>query len=588
MSRNQELGRIFAEMGDVLDLLGENAFKVNAHRRVARVLEDLAEDAAAMAAHDPDALRAIPGFGEATVNKIREFAELGRVPEHDELIRRVPAGLLGVLAVPGLGPKRVRTLWQEAGVVDVATLRAKLADGSLAGVPGMGAKTLQNIRESLEFMERSTGRVRLGQALPLGEAIVARLQGVPGVQRISLAGSLRRGRETIGDLDIVASSTDPAKVHEVLRDLPEVERVLLSGETKTSIRLAAGLQVDLRTVTDAQYGAALLYFTGSKEHNILLRERAQQRTLRLNEYGLFPDDGQSAPQERGVESIAGSTEEEIYAALGVPWVPPELREDHGELEREIPADLVRVEDMRADLHTHTTASDGTLSIEAMAEEAIRRGLRVLAITDHSRSSAQANGLSIDRLRAHAEAIRALAARYHKRLLLLAGSEVDILADGSLDYPDDVLAELDVVVASPHSSLKAAPEVATKRLLRAIRHPLVHIIGHPTGRLINAREGLSPDMALLVREAREHHTALEVNANSMRLDLRDAHVRLAVDAGTLISINTDAHAAEDFSQLRYGITTARRGWLSRGLCVNTWEPQRLQEWLRSKGRARSDG
>ncbi len=587
MSRNQALARIFGEMADVLDLLGENAFKVNAHRRVARALEDLAEDAAAMAAEDPAALRALPGFGEATVKKIGEFAALGRIPEHDELLARIPAGLLGVLAVPGLGPKRVRALWQDAGVVDVASLKAKLADGSLAGVPGMGAKTLQNIRESLEFMERSTGRIRLGQALPLGEALVERLRSAPGVQRIGLAGSLRRGRETIGDLDVVASSTDPSALHAALRAQPDTERVLASGDTKTSVRLASGLQVDLRTVEDGQFGAALLYFTGSKEHNIRLRERAQHRGLRLNEYGQFKDDGHAAPQERGAAPVAARTEEDIYAALGLRWMPPELREDHGELEREPPRDLVRVEDIRADLHTHTTASDGALPIEAMAEEAIRRGLRVLAITDHSRSSAQANGLAIDRLRAHAEAIRAHAARVRKRLVLLAGSEVDILADGSLDYPDDVLAELDVVVASPHSSLKAAPEAATARLLRAIRHPLVHIIGHPTGRLINVREGLAPDMALLVREAREHRTALEVNANSMRLDLRDAHVRMAVDAGALVSINTDAHAAEDFAQLRYGVTTARRGWLPCAQCVNAWETPRLLAWLRSKGRATRD-
>lgn len=585
MSRNAELAAIFGQMGDVLDLLGENAFKVNAHRRVARALEDLAEDAADLAVRDPAALRALPGFGEATVKKIGEFAELGHVPEHRELLAQVPAGLLEVLQVPGLGPKRVRVLWKDGGVESLEGLRTRLASGELDGLPGMGPKTLQNIRDSLEFMARSTGRVRLGQALPIAEALVEALGRVPGVTRISHAGSLRRGRETIGDVDLVASSAHPERVHEALRALPEVERVLASGDTKTSIRLRSGLQVDLRTVSDAQFGAALLYFTGSKEHNIRLRERAQAAGRRLNEYGLFVDDGQPAPQDRGVPAIAGRTEEEVYAALGLPMVPPELREDHGELTTPLPSDLVTVESIRADLHSHTKASDGALGIEEMAEAAIGRGLKVLAVTDHSRSSAQANGLSVERLAEHVAAVREVAARLRGRLTLLAGSEVDILADGSLDYPDEVLATLDVVVASPHTSLKASPEAATARLLKAIEHPLVHIVGHPTGRIINAREGLQPDMAALVRAAATHGTALEVNSNFVRLDLRDAHVRMAVDAGALVSINTDAHAAADFEQLRYGVITARRGWLGCGQCVNTWPEPRLRSWLRDKRSAR---
>ncbi|MBL9141106.1 MAG: DNA polymerase/3'-5' exonuclease PolX [Phycisphaerae bacterium] len=581
MSRNQELATIFAQMGDVLDLLGENAFKINAHRRVARALEDMAEDAAALAVSDPDALRAMPGFGAATVKKIKEFAELGKVPEHQELLAQVPAGLLQVLQIPGLGPKRVRALWQDGGVVDVASLKAKIADGSLAKLKGMGAKTLQNALESLEYLERSAGRARLGQAMPVAEALVAFLQRVKGVKHIGYAGSLRRGRETIGDVDIVASARYPAHVHQALQEAPGVTKVLAAGETKTSVRMDTGLQVDLRTVSDAEYGAALLYFTGSKEHNIRLRERAQQRGLRLNEYGLFPDDGEAAPQDRGINPIAAATEEDVYAALELPWIPPELREDHGELGSPPPKGLVSIADIKADLHSHTNASDGALTIEGMADEAIRRGLKVLAITDHSRSSAQANGLTTERLLDHISLIRSIARQYKDQITLLAGSEVDILADGSLDYPDEILAQLDVVVASPHSSLKAAPEVATERLLKAIRHPLVHIIGHPTGRIINAREGLSPDIALLARESKAHNTALEINANTMRLDLRDAHVRVCVDTGTLISINTDAHAAADFDQLRYGVTTARRGWLTTSLCVNAWEPKALLDWLKSK-------
>ncbi|MFO0963155.1 MAG: DNA polymerase/3'-5' exonuclease PolX [Phycisphaerales bacterium] len=580
MSSNAELARIFHEIADVLDLTGANAFRVNAHRKVARLLEESAQDLAALAHADPAALRELPGIGAASAAKIEEFVATGRVGEHDELLATVPPGLPALLGIPGLGPKRVRTLWQEGGVDGVATLRARLADGSLAGLPGMGAKTLQNIAESLRFIDSSRGRIRLGEALPLAEAFVALLRAVPGAHRVEFAGSVRRGRETIGDIDIVASGADAAALHAAMRGAPGVESVLASGATKTSVRSGHGVQVDLRTVEDAQFGAALLYFTGSKEHNVRLRERAQRAGLRLNEYGLFPDDPsqEAAPQERGVAPVAARTEDEVYRALGLPFIPPELREDHGELDAPPPADLIDREAIRAELHCHTTASDGTLTIQEMVEAALALGHHTIAITDHSRAQAQANGLSIDRLLEHAAAVRALARRYAGRIQVLVGSEVDILADGTLDYPDEVLAGLDIVVASPHSALKAAPEVATQRLLAAIRHPHVDIIGHPTGRIINAREGLSPDIPLLAREAAARGVALEVNANSMRLDLRDSHVRACMEAGCLVAIDTDAHGAGDFEQLRYGIATARRGGLTAPRCVNTWSAQRLREWL----------
>jgi DNA polymerase (family 10) len=583
MSTNHELARIFTQIADILDITGANAFRVNAHRKVARTLEEIAEDVGAIARARPEALGEIEGFGKATVEKIHEFLRTGTVKERDELLGQVPPGLPALLQVPGLGPKRVRTLWQDGGVDSVETLKAKLADGSLAGLPGMGEKTLKGIAESLAFLEQSRGRVRLGEAMPVAQAFIQLLRAVPGVHRIDVAGSLRRGRETIGDIDLVASATDPAALHAAMRAAPGVAKVLVSGDTKTSVRTDFGMQVDLRTVDDAQFGAALLYFTGSKEHNVRLRERAQRKGLRLNEYGLFPDDPaeKAPPQDRGVAPVAARTEEDVYAALDLWWVPPELREDHGELERRPPADLVTVAAIKAELHCHTTASDGTLSIAGMVEEALGRGFHTIAITDHSRGQAQANGLSIERLREHAAAIRDVARTYADRITVLAGSEVDILADGRLDYPDDVLAELDWVVASPHSALRAAPEAATERLLAAIRHPLVHVIGHPTGRIVNAREGLSPDIAALAREAAARKVALEVNANTMRLDLRDSHVRVAVDAGCLVSINTDAHGAGDFDQLPFGVATARRGWLGRDLCVNAWDREPLLRWLKSK-------
>ena len=583
MSSNLELARIFNEIADILDLTGANAFRVNAHRKVARTLEEAGEDLAALARTDPARLREIPGIGDGSAKKIEEFIRTGKVAEHDELLASIPAGVPGLLRIPGLGPKRVRTLWQEGGVDGVETLRAKLADGSLTGLSGMGPKTLKGIEESLDFLDTTRGRIRLGEAMEIATAFIAHLCAAGSVTRISHAGSLRRGKETIGDVDIVASSTDAAALHAAMRTAPGVSKVLVSGDTKTSIRTDHGVQVDLRTVDDAQYGAALLYFTGSKEHNVRLRERAQKASQRLNEYGLFPDEpgAEGTPQSRGVKPVAARTEEEVYAALGLPWIPPELREDHGELDHAPPADLVSTAAIRAELHCHTTASDGSLSIAGMVEEAIRRGFHTIALTDHSRSQAQANGLSIERVRAHAAEIRDVAKTYADRINVLSGSEVDILADGTLDYPDDVLAELDLVVASPHSALRADAATATERLLAAIRHPLVHIIGHPTGRIVNAREGLSPDIALLAREAAQRNVALEVNSNTMRLDLRDSHVRIAMDAGCLVAIDTDAHGAGDFDQLPYGIATARRGWLTCERCVNAWTRDALSKWIRSK-------
>jgi DNA polymerase (family 10) len=583
MSSNAEIARLFSEIADILDLTGANAFRVNAHRKVARILEESGEDLVAVARADPARVRSIPGIGEGSAAKIEEFARTGKVKEHDELLASIPAGVPALLRIPGLGPKRVATLWKEGGIESTDDLRRRLADGSLTGLPGMGPKTLKAIGESLAFLDTTRGRIRLGEAAGIAHAIVARLRAAGGVRRISHAGSLRRGKETIGDIDIVASADDPAALHASLKEAPGVAAVLAAGETKTSVRTDHGVQVDLRTVDDAQYGAALLYFTGSKEHNVRLRERAQRMGMRLNEYGLFREEpgATEAPQARGAAPVAARTEEEVYAALGLPWIPPELREDHGELDRAPPEGLVTVESIKAELHCHTTASDGTLEIAGMVEEALRRGFHAIAITDHSRTQAQANGLSVERLREHAARVREVGAHYAKRIAVLAGSEVDILADGTLDYPDDALALLDWVVASPHAALRAEPAAATERLLAAIRHPLVHVIGHPTGRIVNAREGLSPDVALLAREAAARDVALEVNSNSMRLDLRDAHVRLCMEAGCLVSVNTDAHGAGDFDELPFGVATARRGGLTEERCINCWPQARLLAWARAK-------
>jgi DNA polymerase (family 10) len=580
MSTNEDIGAIFEEMATLLELTGANGFRVNAHTKVARVVEGLASNLADIARGEQAlaALQKIDGIGKSSAEKIVAFVETGTVAELDALRAEVPDGLRAVMQVPGLGPKTVRRFWQEASVESLADLEAALDDGRLEALPRMGRKTLDNIRASVDFMKSAGDRRRLGDALPLAERVVRVMEALPGMRRVAWAGSLRRGQETIGDVDILVSTDDPDAASAAFREQPGVSRVLVAGETKSSVRLEEGIQVDLRVVPEEVWGATLLYFTGSKDHNVALRERAIARGLRLNEYGLFPeDDDATPPQQRGIAPVAASTEAEIYETLELSWIPPELRVDRDEFDRPIPDDLVTVESIRAELHSHTTASDGRLSIDELAAAAMAAGRAILAITDHSRSSAQANGLDVERLRRHADAIREADARIDG-IRLLAGSEVDIHADGSLDYEDDVLAMLDVVVASPHASLRQEPAVATARLCAAARHPLVSIIGHPTGRIIGSRKGLEPDIEAVIAAAIEGGTALEINSNPLRLDLRDIHVRAAVDAGCLISINTDAHRAEHLEFIRYGVLTGRRGRLEAEGCINAWAPDRLLAWL----------
>ena len=580
MSTNERLARIFEEMAALLELTGANPFRINAHARVARVLLELTVDVAELA-NVPAKLTDLEGIGKGSARKIIEFVRTGGVHEHEELLETVPPGLLEVMTIPGLGPKTVRLLWEKGGVTDLNSLKARLDSGELQKLPRLGAKSIENIKASMAFAARAAERVTLGAALPAALEIAERLRGVEGASRVEYAGSLRRGRETIGDIDILAAGSDPAALSRALVSMNGVVRVLAAGETKSSVRLGTGIQVDLRVVDEGAFGAALLYFTGSKQHNVLLRERAIKRKLRLNEYGLFPDGPREdeAPQKRGVKPVATATEESVYQALGLPWIPPELREDRGELDSVLP-DLIELSDITAELHAHTLASDGRFTIEGLAEEARARGFHTVAVTDHSKSSVQANGLSPERLREHIEAVRE-ADRAAGGITILAGAEVDILTDGRLDYDDDLLAELDIVIASPHAALRQDPETATRRLVAAIKHPLVHILGHPTGRMINRREGLRPDLGALIEAAREHDTALEINANHFRLDLRDTHVRAAVEAGVLLSINTDAHRPEHFDYLRYGILTARRGWLTAKHCINTWSKQKLRRWLTKK-------
>ncbi len=585
MSRNEELAQLFSEIAQLLELTGGDKFRISAHARTARIIEDESRDLVALAQKTGgrEELLAIEGIGAKTADKIAEFAATGRIVEHDELAEKVPGGLLDLLRIPGLGPKTVKAMWDSLHITSMADLKKAIEDGSILKLPRMGAKTVENIKASIEFAAKSADRTPIGLAYPIAETIAARLAALKGVKHAEPAGSLRRGKETIGDLDFIVAAKDADLVREAFTTMPEVTQVLANGETKASVRLdvsGRAIQADLRVVPPEHYGSALLYFTGSKEHNVRLRERALKAHQTLNDYGLFPDDKEkNSPHLRGIKPVASVTEESIYKALGLAYWPPELREDQP-LSEEEPPQLIELADIKAELHAHTTASDGRMSIEELALLAKARGFHTVAVTDHSQSSVIANGLKPDRLRKHIDAVREADAKV-KGITILAGSEVDILSDGRLDYDDDLLAELDIVVASPHAALKQEPEKATARMLAAVKHPLVHIIGHPTGRLVGRREGFHPDIAALAEAAAEHHTALEINANWMRLDLRDTHVAIAMKAGALLAINCDTHLASDADNLRYGVITGRRGGLTAERCINTWTAAKLHKWLKAK-------
>ena len=595
MGFNADLHSRLDEMATLLELTGANRFRVNAFARAARAVESQTKDLSTL---DEKELVAIDGIGKGIASFIRELADTDAVAELESLRAEVPSGLADVLDIQGLGPKTVRLMWQDLGITDRSSLKKAIDDGSLLTLPRMGEKTVENIKAALTFASKSNERLALGIASPIAEAIVERMRKVKGVKQCAFAGSMRRGRDTIGDIDILVSTTNPEAAAEAFCEADNVERVIARGETKCSVRVTVNgnsgrwksdgklpptIGADLRIVPDAGFGAALMYFSGSKEHNVRLRERALKKGMTLNEYGLFPEDKSTteSPQSRGIKPVAAKTEEAIYTKLGLPYIPPEIREDAGELDLEETPALIELADIKSDLHAHTTASDGLMSLHELVQCAIDRGFHTIAVTDHSKSSVQAGGLSVERLRAQRDEIEEARKHFGKKITILAGSEVDILADGSLDYDDDILAWLDIVVASPHAALSQDSKAATKRLLKAIEHPNVNIIGHPTGRLINRRKGLEPAMDEIIAAAVEHDTALEINAHWMRLDLRDTHVRAAAEAGCKIAIDCDDHAPTDFDNIRFGIATARRGWLTPELCVNTWTPKKLHNWLKKK-------
>ncbi len=563
---------MFDRMADALEFLDENRFKVIAYRKAARVLEDYPEDIEEVYRKGGvKALKAIPGIGERIAQKIAEYLETGHMHKYEEVMSMVPQELLTLLDVQGIGPRTLRLAYDKLGVRTVEDFKRVLEDGSLARLPGMGPKKIENIKKGLELYERMRDRIPIGLAFPLVNEIIEAMKKLDEVNRISACGSFRRMKETVGDLDILTTGTDGRKIIDYFVHLPGVTRVLASGDTKGSAIFHDRYQVDLRVVPEESYGAALQYFTGSKQHNVHLRTIAKSMGLKISEYGVF----------KGDEMIAGKDEAEVYKAIGLPWIPPELREDWGEIEAaaagKLPL-LVELNDIKGDLHVHSRYSDGTATLEEIAERARELGYEYIAICDHSVSAKYAHGLEIERLKEKVERIRKL----NKSLdgvRLLAGTEVDILPDGRLDYPDEVLKQLDFVVASVHTWRK--DEDVTDRILRAMENPYVHVIGHPTGRLISQREGYQVDIDKIIEKAAETDTALEINAYYDRLDLRDINVRKANEAGVKLSIGTDAHNIGQLWMMVLGVGTARRGWSTPQSIINTMSYDELIQWTSSK-------
>jgi DNA polymerase (family X) len=570
---NQELASIFQKIGSLLEIKGELIYKILAYRKAADSLENLGMDASAL--RQQGKLTEIPGVGKAIAEKIDELFATGSLDFLVKLEAEVPPTLVDLLQVPDLGPKKIALFWKQLGITDLAGLEAAARAGKLQSLPGMGAKSEQRIIAGLEALSRRTDRMPLGKAWPFAQQTLAVLRAVPGVQAVEAAGSLRRMRSTVGDIDFLASAASSTAVMQAFTGLPDVARVIGQGEVKASLEFSHNLRAQLWVHPPERFGTALQYATGSKDHNVRLRELALKRKLSLSDQAFLRADG---------SELLCATEEEVYAALGMPWIPPELREDRGEVEAALAGklpELVQLSDIRAELHCHSTWSDGRLSIKQMAEAALRRGLKVLAITDHSASLGVAGGLSLADLKEHRREIDAVQAELGDSIRLLQGTEVEILADGALDYPDEALAGLDIVVASLHSSLRQPRAQVTERLLKAMHNPHVDIIGHPTGRMIPGREGADLDMEAVLKAAAENQVVLEINAHPARLDLDDIYARRAIQMGILLSIDTDAHSESDLDLLHFGVATARRGWVRPQDIINTWQPEKLIDWLKNR-------
>ncbi len=568
---NREAAEILLRIADMLEIKGEVVYKSLAYRRAAQSILDLGRDINEV--WRQGGLREVPGVGEALAKKLDELLRTGHLQYYEELQEEVPPGVVSLLAIPEVGPKTAKLLWQRLGAMSVADVERAAEAGQLRQLPGLGVRSEQRILEGIRALNRSSKRIPLAVALPAVEELLEQLRWVPGVQVVSAAGSLRRMRDTVGDLDLLAAAADGAQVTGAFARFPQVAEVVAQGPTKITVILQNGLQADLRVLPRERWGSLLQHFTGSKEHNVALRALAQAKGLSLSEYGYKRDD----------EEILCPEEVDVYRTLGLPWIPPELREDRGEIEAAAEGhlpELVELADIRGDLHTHTDWSDGVAPLEAMAAGARELGYDYLVISDHTQSLAVANGLTAERFREQRHMIDRFNAQSSK-LKLLQGCELEICGDGSLDFPDEVLAGFDVVVASVHSGLRQDRARLTERVLRALRNPHVDVIGHLTGRLLGSREPSAVDVEVVLEEAARTGTAIEVNGIPDRLDLDDVHIKRARELGVLLCIDSDAHSVGGLQAMRYGVATARRGWAGTGQVLNTRSRKQLQEWLRKR-------
>jgi DNA polymerase (family 10) len=557
---NIQIAKTFDEVADLLEIQGANPFRVRAYRNAARTIGTLGTPVETLLKDDGRALEALPGIGADLAGKIARICCTGELPLLTQLAHKTPESLVAMLRIPGVGPKRANLIYRKLGVKTLAQLEQAARAGRLSALRGMGKTLERTILEGIAQDKAHAARVPLAEAEAYVRPLVERLRATPGVEQLEVAGSFRRRAETVGDVDILVASSRAPSVADAFLGYGEVTQVLARGDTKCSVVLRSGLQADLRIVPRSSYGAALHYFTGSKPHNIAIRLLGVKRHLKINEYGVF----------RGTRQIGGRTEAEVFDAVGLPWIPPELRENRGEIEsaraRRLPA-LVELADIRGDLQMHTDATDGKNTLAEMVAACEARGYEYIAITDHTKAVRVAGGLTKAGFRKQSHAIDALRKRVSK-LVVLKSAEVDILDDGSLDLDDDTLAELDVVAVSVHSRFNMSKAEMTRRIVRALKHPRAHILGHPTGRLIGKREPYAVDMAEIVKAASDYGVLLEVNAQPDRLDLNDLHVHMARQAGVKLVISTDAHRVQELEYMRHGVDQARRGWCEAGDVANT--------------------
>ena len=565
--KNKELADLFGRMADILEFKDENPFKISAYRKASRIIRDLTQDIEDIT--ESGKLKDVPGIGEGMAQKIMEYLKTGKVSKFEEVRKGVPDELIAIMDIPGMGPKTLSMLHKAKGISNLSQMEKAVEDGSLVGLPGIGEKKVENIKRGIQLLKQSKGRMNLGIAFPVAKQIVETLREKTGSRKIEWAGSLRRMRENIGDIDILATGPNPEKIVHTFTHLPEVKEILASGETKASVIVERGIQIDLRVVEEDSYGAALQYFTGSKGHNIHLRGIAKARGIKINEYGVF----------KGEKKIGGKEEKDVYRVLGMDWIEPELREDRGEIEASqdghLPK-LVEQSEINGDLHVHSKWSDGTSTIEEIARAAQKRGYQYVAICDHSKSLKITHGLDESRLMKQIEEIDRINEKM-KGFQILKGTEVDILSDGKLDLSQKVLEKLDLVVAAVHSGFKQDKERMTKRIIRAIEDPFVHVVAHPSGRLLGARDPYEVEIEQVMEAAKQHSKALEINAYFERLDLDDIHCRKAKEMGIRVAIGTDSHHLDQMWMITLGVAVARRGWLEPIDVLNTLPLKGILRW-----------